>query len=135
MHAQIIPLFVVSDVAANIEYLERTLGFRLHREADGGHFAVMEYRGAHLMLQSKRFYSWSRDVSLEDKPLGLGIEILIRVRGVEEVYAAAVANDAVVSRHLHSIAESLEYCIRRFSAALPDGYAITFHEYVHTDIY
>jgi hypothetical protein len=131
MQAQIIPLLVVNEVAANVEYLEKRLGFSVHRMSDGGEFAVMVYRGVFLMVESRRLYTSSRDVNFGENPVGLGTEILIRIADVDEVYGQVRENGADLIRTIHSIAETAEFDIRRFSAALPDGHTITFFDYVH----
>ena len=129
MKAEIIPLLIVKDVAANVEYLEDALKFKLDRLSDGNEFAVMKYLGATLMLQSQRLYASSRNISPEECTLEHGIEILLRIRGVDEAYEQA-RKKARIIRQLHSVSENFESSIRRFSVALPDGHIITFFEYI-----
>jgi uncharacterized glyoxalase superfamily protein PhnB len=135
MQAQIIPLLVVNDVSANIEYLEKCLGFSTHRLSDGGEFAVMVYRGAFLMIESRRLYASSRKMSFGEGAVGLGTETLIKVSDVEYVYNLARNNGAEIARAIHSVAETAEFNIRRFSVSLPDGYLLTFFDYVHAEWY
>lgn len=135
MQAQIIPLFIVNDVSANIAYLEKHLGFSVRRIADGGEFAIVSYQEAFLMLESRRLYASSRSVSFGEPAAGQGMEILIKVSDVDEVYQAARVSGATIVRVIHSVAETVEFNIRRFSVALPDGFVITFFNYVHTEWY
>ncbi len=135
MQAQLIPLLVVDDVTANVEYLEKRLGFSLHRMSDGGEFAVMDYRSVFLMLESRRLYASSRGVDFGENQLGIGTETLIKVADVDDVYSKARDNGADIKRAIHSVAETTEFNIRRFSVGLPDGYTITFFTYVHVDWY
>ncbi len=132
MQVQLIPLIVVNDVSANVGYLEKHLGFSAHRIADGGEFAVMVYRGVFLMLESRRLYTSSREVAFGDNQVGLGMEILIRVPDIDDVYSKARDNGAKIIRTIHSIAETAEFNIRRFSTSLPEGYMLTFFEYIHS---
>ena len=134
MTAEIIPLLVVKDVAANIDYLTKTLGFEFVRAEDGGQFAVMKYHGARLMLQSRQLYAFSRKVSFDEVTVGQGVEILIKINGVDEVFQTVREKGANITRPIHSVAETEHTAIRRFSAALSDGYVITFFEYCSAEI-
>ncbi len=135
MQAQLIALIVVDDIAATVEYLENRLGFAMHRISDGGEFAVMVFRGVFLMLESRRLYTSSREVAFGENPLGLGMEILLKIPDVDDAYHKVRASGAVITRTIHSVAETAEFNIRRFSTVLPDGYTITFFDYVHTELY
>lgn len=126
MLAKMIPLIMVKDVKINVEYLIKTLGFHLDWVDDAGNSAVMNCCGALLMLQSS-----NRDASLDGGRVQHHVEILIRIQGgVDEIYGRAFSRGAIISRHLNSVMESQGLVIRRFSVSLPDGYSVTFFEYV-----
>lgn len=129
MKAEIIPLVIVNDVLETIKYLETYCKFELIRTAYQQEFAVMEYRGATLMLQSRKLYNQGRGVPIEEHR-GTGIEILVRIQGVMEAYIDTVNRGGTIVAHLHGVAETPESAVHRFSITLPDRQIITFFEYV-----
>jgi hypothetical protein len=104
--AEVIPLLIVDDVRVNVEYLEYTLGFRLDNTVAEEELAVMKYRCATVMLQSRKAYAASRGASFEKFVPADGIELMLQTDNLDEAYAAAVKNNAQVTRHLPTTREA-----------------------------
>jgi predicted enzyme related to lactoylglutathione lyase len=130
MKAEIIPLLIVDDVPANVEYLEDTLGFGLDHTVDDEELAVMKYRGATVMIQNRKACAAGRGISTKEHIPADGIALLIRVDDIEQAYTEAQKNKARVTGYLQDIANTSGPSIRRFNVALPEGHIITLFSYI-----
>jgi len=112
---EMVPLAVelsVSNLKTSLE-LYQALGFKLTRLHEEAKFAVLEFRGAILMLEEH----------IQEKPLGLGVNLRFYLpNGLSELYALAQSKPGLITQSLlHT-----SYGLDEFYITDPDGYRIRF---------
>ncbi len=119
MTTGITPLLSVKDIQVNTDYFVKTLGFKLDFVTGDGTTAILNYRGALLMLQADG----------GDEPPALAdnlTELQVRVGNIEEIYASALSRGAIIRRYLECTTHKDGTVARHFTVSLPDGYPLTF---------
>ncbi|MDR7868327.1 MAG: VOC family protein [Sporomusaceae bacterium] len=119
MSAKIIPSLSVADIKVNIDYLVNALGFRLNYLAISGSQAILEYRGAVLVLKE----------GTANGPPAVPenfLEIQVSVEDIEEIYRWALTRGAIISRYLQKTCSNDGGGERSFTVSLPDGYSLMF---------
>ena len=122
--AAFVPLLVVDDVPATVEYYEK-LGFAREfvHPAEAPVFATVTFEGARLMFEAGAGFAAKFGMEATIWPWGRGVDLNVAMDGaIDAYYGQVTAAGAEVVRPIFTT----EYGMRQFTVRDLNGYLLTF---------
>jgi uncharacterized glyoxalase superfamily protein PhnB len=124
----ILPLLIVDDLQATIDYYIHKLGFGMQEvslEEGAPRFAIMKRKAARVMLESREAYAHHNSPEWITGPRGIGVELHMVVSdGVDALHAELAVLDVDIIKPIHTN----QYGVRHFSIRDLNGYILTFKQ-------
>ena len=123
--AVVVPLLMVDDVAATVEYYEAKLGFarELVYPPAAPEFATVRFEGARLMFEAGAGFAAKYGMEATVWPWGRGVDLNVAMDGaIDAYYGRVTAAGAEVARPIFTT----EYGMRQFTVRDLNGYLLTF---------
>jgi len=124
----ILPLLVVDDLQATIDYYIHKLGFGIQQvsPAEGPpNFAIIKRKDARVMLEAQASYARHNAADPITGPRGIGVELhMVASDGVDALHAELSMLGVDIIKPIHTN----QYGVRHFSIRDLNGYILTFKQ-------
>ncbi|MBC7461482.1 MAG: VOC family protein [Thermoleophilia bacterium] len=128
---RLIPELDVSDLDTALDFYTRVCGFDIRYQRVEEQFAMLDFAGAALMLQSATGNGRRLRTAPLERPFGRGINLQIEVDDVDALHHRVAASDEIIVVPLEERwygTDDGEVGNRQFVGADPDGYLLRFFE-------
>ena len=132
MECSLIPELKCDDYEQSLIFYRDMLGFDVMYVREDEGFAMLEYQGSQLMIDSLRHCS--RFVTgMMEKPYGRGVSFQIRTADVDAIYKRAKDNSLQIFLPMETKwygvpNKDIEVGNKQFLVQDPDGYLLRFYE-------